>query len=64
MSERSASSYRRAKPTCDWCGEELSKGSFPRIHFKCYSTVYNYARRFQEFKEILLMPDVVEVKMP
>lgn len=55
--------------TCEWCGE--SAGSATEwwesakeerlIHNKCYAVMYNYARRFQELKELLMQPDIVEV---
>lgn len=55
-------------PGCEWCGEPTTEltylqqsGDDKRIHRKCYALMYNYARRFQELKEILMQPDFVEI---
>lgn len=57
---------------CEWCGQptthELTSlsplGDDKHIHRKCYALMYNYARRFQELKELLTQPDFVEIEKP
>ena len=39
-------------------------GRDKHIHRKCYALMYNYARRFQELKELLMQPDFVEMPQP
>lgn len=51
--------------SCEWCSGYLKKDELAmKVHLKCYSLMYNYARRFQELKELLTQPDFVEVKQP
>ena len=57
------------KERCEWCNQPTSEltylqqsGAEKHMHRRCYALMYNYARRFQELKDILSQPDIVEIQ--
>jgi hypothetical protein len=56
--------------TCEWCNQPIEIDYWVHqvkkryLHDRCFALMWNYARRFQELKELLMQPDFVEMPKP